>query len=77
MEKIEMITGRVNMGSCQCGDFSWFVKIDFVTKEITFGNSNWKNHSYARPHIPYFGSVESIILDRFPDFQFQEFNIII
>ena len=75
--KIVMITGRVDMGSCQCDNFGWFVKIDFGTKEITFGNSNWENHPSAGPHIPYYGSVKSIILKKLPDFRFQDFNIII
>lgn len=62
MENIVILEGSTNMGSCQCGDVDWEIRINTLTREYDFKNSNWSNS--ADELIPYTGYVKKLAKER-------------
>lgn len=55
------IDGYYDMGSCQCGDINFKIKVDLSTRKVEY-NHNKKGWYTPDGCIPYAGSITSILL---------------
>lgn len=51
------ITGKKNMGSCQCGSFQWSVEWTEYGENVLCSNTNWGHKEI----VPYVGTAIQII----------------